>query len=310
MCTTDCYYLNTHITSVKECNVKQQFACSINALYFSNKKEQVNTCKKEKDSFDYGVYTTFITMATTALCPDCDKQEGIVPCLGCKQTFCVKHFQIHRQNLFVELENTVCRRNALQEHYYSHVVQTFEPTKIDAWTDVDQWEAEMHEQVRRTADEARKKLGELCDQSRMKLEQSLQQMTEQIQQKMERENFVEEDIEKLTRDIDQMEDDLNHQRYHPQVTLSAQPIPWDTVMQVKLKMKEETIPDNKQADKVPLPSESSPAPSGASKPKYPPSVQRKCFTCGTDTWQKECKCCGHTYCGWHLKRHAVETKKH
>ena len=249
-------------------------------------------------------------MATKVLCPNCDKQEGIVPCLGCQKTFCVKHFQIHRQNLFVELENIVCRRNALQEHYYNNVIKTFEANKSDTWTDIDQWEAEMHEQVRRTADEARKKLGTFTDESRMKLEHQLQQMTEQIQQKMERENFIEQDIEKLDHDVTQMEDDLNDQRYHPQLYLESQPIQWDTALQVKIRSNDENQLKDDKSNNVSTSSEPSPASSTVTKPKYPPSLQRKCFTCGAETWQKECKCCAHTYCGWHLKRHIVETKKH
>ena len=250
-------------------------------------------------------------MATKVLCPNCDKQEGIVPCLGCKQTFCVKHFQIHRQNLSVELEHIVSRRNALQEHYFNNVIQTFEPNKIDVWMDIDQWEVQLHEQVKRTADEARKRLSDFSHQSQVKLEQTLQQMTEEIQQKMERENFMEEDITNLTHQIDQLEDDLSHNRYHPQIHLVSQPIPWDTVIQVKNE-EEQQPSNNEQNEKVPTPP---PEPvlgqSVAShRPKYPPSIQRKCYTCGTETWQKECKCCAHTYCGWHLKRHAVETKKH
>ena len=107
-------------------------------------------------------FATDMAMAAPVLCPNCDKQEGIVPCLGCKQVFCVKHFQSHRQNLFVELENVVTRRNTLQEHYYNNVASTFDATKLDAWTGIDEWEQQIHEQVRRTADRSSKTARWLC----------------------------------------------------------------------------------------------------------------------------------------------------
>lgn len=239
-------------------------------------------------------------MATNSLCPNCDKQEGIVPCLGCKKVFCVKHFQTHRQNLFVELENVVTRRNTIQEYYYNTVASTFDPTKFDTWNTIDEWEQKMKEEIGRTADEARKQLDLYSKQSRNQIEQQLNHITENIQQKMERENFIEEDIEKLTNDIDKIEQGFQTNKYHPQIEILTQPIDWNTSIQVKLIVENE--PPIEKQEKSPV--------IVNSKPKYPPSIQQKCYTCGMDTWQKECKCCAHVYCGWHLKRHAIESKKH
>jgi excinuclease UvrABC ATPase subunit len=248
-----------------------------------------------------------MAMASTGLCPNCDKQEGIVPCLGCKKIFCVKHFQIHRQNLSVELEYVVTRRNTLQEYYCDRIASTLDPTKFDAWNTIDEWEQAMKEQVGRTADQARKQLDMYSKQSRSQIEQQLNQMTENIQQKMERENFIEEDIEKLTQQIDQMEEGIQNNKYHPQIEIISQPIDWNASLQVKLLV--ENVPKIEQQEKPPTPPPVT-APVVTPKPKYPPSIQHKCYTCGTGTWQKECKCCAHIYCGWHLKRHAIESKKH
>ena len=265
------------------------------------------TERKKMLVFYFITFSTDLTMASAKLCPNCNKQEGIVPCVGCNQIFCVKHFQIHRQNLAVELENIVTRRNTLQDYYQNTVVPTFHPNKFPIWNDIDEWEQQMKEQIRRTADEARKQLDVYSQQSQKQIEHQLNQMTEVIQQKMERENFVEEDISKLTHQIDQLEQGFQNQTYHPQIEILTSPIDWNTSLQVKLsseeKQPEPTIP-------MVTHEESIAAVSVTSKPKYPPSIQRKCFTCGTDTWQKECKCCAHTYCGWHLKRHTMETKKH
>ena len=247
-----------------------------------------------------------MAMATTGLCPNCDKQEGIVPCLGCKKVFCVKHFQIHRQNLSVELENVVTRRNTLQEYYCNTLAAALDPTKLDAWNTVDEWEQAMKQQVGKAADQVRQQLDVYAKQSRSQIEQQLNQMTETIQQKMERENFVEEDIEKLSQQIDRMEEGFQHRKYHPQIEIISQPIDWDSSVQAKLVLENEP-----KIEKPPSPLPPSvPISVVTPKPKYPPSIQRKCYTCGTDTWQKECKCCAQVYCGWHLKRHAMETKKH
>ena len=244
-----------------------------------------------------------MAMAKAALCPNCDKQEGIVPCLGCNKTFCVKHFQTHRQNLSIELEHVVTRRNMLQEYYFNTAAPTLDPTKFDAWNTIDEWEQTMKKEIGRTADQARKQLDVYSQQSRSRIEQQLNQMTEIIQQKMERENFMEEDIEKLTQQIDQMEEGIQTNKYHPQIEIVSQPIDWNTSMQVTL------VVENKPTIEEPVIPPPLTAPVVTSKPKYPPSLQRKCFTCGSDTWQKECKCCAHVYCGWHLKRHAIEAKK-
>lgn len=263
-----------------------------------------------KKGFVYITVTTDMAMAgTTNLCPNCDKQEGIVPCLGCKQTFCVKHFQIHRQNLSVELENVITRRNTLQEYYSNRIVPTFEPARLDAWTSVDEWEQAMKIEIARTADEARKQLGIYSEQSRTQIERQLSQMTESIQQKLERENFMEDDIAKLTQQIDQLEESIQTEKYLPRIEVVSQPIDWNATVQVKLLVENQETIEKKVETPVDVPPPV-PEPAVTPKSKYPPSVQRKCFTCGTETWQKECKCCAHTYCGWHLKRHAIETKKH
>ncbi|CAF1087601.1 unnamed protein product [Adineta steineri] len=243
-------------------------------------------------------------MATKAICPDCDKQEGIVPCVGCKKIFCVKHFQVHRQNLSVELENVVTRRNTLQEYYYNTIAPTIDPTKFDAWTKIDEWEQELKEQLRKTADDARKQLDIYSKQSRTQIESQLNQITDNIQQKMERENFIEEDIEKLTHHIDEIEEGIENKKYYPRIEIISQPIDWKSSIQVKLLVENEPKIEKPEEPSTP----SSVTSIVTTKPKYPPSIQRKCDTCGTDTWQKECKCCGHTYCGWHLKRHNLDPK--
>ena len=253
----------------------------------------------------YVTFTTDMAMVTVTLCPNCDKQEGIVPCLGCKKVFCLKHFQNHRQNLSVELENVVSRRNMLQEDYFTTVAETFDPTKLGAWNTIDEWEQGIKEQARRIADEARQQLDLYFKQSCAQIEKKLNKITETIQQKMERENFMEEDIEKLTNQLDQIEDDIRNNKYHPRVEISSHPIDWKASMQVKL-----LAEDGPKIEEQNPPTPSPVAQVVSPKPKYPPSLQRKCYTCGADTWQKECKCCGHTYCGWHLKRHVVVSRRH
>lgn len=249
-----------------------------------------------------------MAMAATGLCPNCDKQEGIVPCLGCKKIFCVKHFQIHRQNLSVELEDVITRRNTLQEYYSNRIVPTFEPARLDAWTSVDEWEQAMKLEIGKAADQARKQLEVHAQDSRAQIERQLSQMTESIQQKLERENFMEDDIANLTQQIDQMEETIQNKKYLPQIDVVSQSIDWNAAIEVKLIVEKEETTEEKDEQPVIPPAVAEPT--VAAKPKYPPSIQRKCFTCGMDTWQKECKCCAHTYCGWHLKRHAAEIKKH
>ncbi|CAF3991018.1 unnamed protein product, partial [Rotaria sp. Silwood1] len=91
------------------------------------------------------------------------------------------------------------------------------------------------------------------------------------------------------------------------IEIISQPIDWNASIQVKLVQENESTNEKSKPSSSPPPIAS---PVVSSKPKYPSSIQRKCYTCGTDTWQKECKCCGHTYCGWHLKRHTIDSKKH
>jgi DNA anti-recombination protein RmuC len=136
-------------------------------------------------------------MAARVLCPDCEQQEGIVPCLGCKQTFCTKHFQVHRQKLSFELKKIVDQQNILQESYQNTLVQTCDPTTFDAWTTIDQWEEDIHAQVRQAADNARQQLGDHADRSRQRLEQEWNLMTEHLQQRIETDNYLEQDIEKI-----------------------------------------------------------------------------------------------------------------
>lgn len=242
-------------------------------------------------------------MATANICPNCDKKTGIVPCLGCEKHFCVKHFQVHRQNLFSELENLVARRNNLQEEFFDEINGDFQPQNCPTSNEIDRWEEKLHEQIRQIAQRARQQIENEFQTSKVKLNGDLKSLTENLQSKMDGENFLEPDINRLAADIDQIEERLREKSFYPKFDFQEKPIDLNATIDLRIRREEKKKEENP-------PVSSSTTNSTVTKVKITPSLQKKCSLCGTDTWQKECKCCSQVFCGWHLKRHEKETKKH
>src|ERR1700722_12079261 len=90
-----------------------------------------------------------------ALCATCGKIAGIFMCHGCTQNFCMQHANEHRQTLSKQMDEITLDHNLLK--------QTIAEQKIDSarhslMKQIDEWETQSIDKIRRAAEDARKQL--------------------------------------------------------------------------------------------------------------------------------------------------------
>lgn len=149
-------------------------------------------------------------------CSVCEKQLGTSYCTGCGSYFCTKHFGTHRQTLSVELELILTHRNTLQEkiqhknkHSSNHQNPLFEQ--------IDEWQTTTIQKVKQTADRARAQLTELLEAKRSKLSHEFKRFSQELVDLKQSENFVEHDLIRLKRLLQQLNHDLKH--WHQPTTI-------------------------------------------------------------------------------------------
>lgn len=146
-------------------------------------------------------------VVNTPRCSICEKQLGTSYCTGCGSYFCTKHFGIHRQNLGNELDLILTHRNALQEKIH-HQSKHFTDNRNPLFERIDEWQTAMINKVKQTADRARTQLTELLEAKRVKISHEFKRFSQELVELKQSENFVEHDLTRLKRLLQQLSQDL------------------------------------------------------------------------------------------------------
>jgi hypothetical protein len=131
------------------------------------------------------------TATTKHRCAVCGKEKASFKCEGCSKTFCNKHVTDHRQELNKQLDEIEVTRDLFRQ---TLTEQTTEPRKHPLIQQIDQWERESINKIRRTADEARQLLLTHTTNHNTKIEVKLAKLTDQLRQNREENDFVETDL--------------------------------------------------------------------------------------------------------------------
>jgi hypothetical protein len=128
-------------------------------------------------------------------CVKCSKGSGVAICDGCQQSFCIKHFGEHRQELSQLLENIAQEHDLLRRDLDQH---SAEHCLLDR---INMWEQETIARIRLSAEEARTDLRELLNRNKEELKKSVTKITDELQLCRESFDYTEVDINKWSEQL-------------------------------------------------------------------------------------------------------------
>jgi hypothetical protein len=161
-------------------------------------------------------------VATSRLCSKCKDNIGSFNCEGCKEIFCTKHSIEHRQVLTNEFEELMTELNVILQQNQEKE-QKNESLKKEFFCRIDEWENNMKEKVHEKAQQIRQRLDEVIDNKNKKDIGNIQSMMDEILKRYQKEDFLEHDIERIKRNINQAQQDIEKSTQQSDVQLYIEP---------------------------------------------------------------------------------------
>jgi hypothetical protein len=152
-------------------------------------------------------------MAKANRCSTCQKQPGVIHCIGCDAYFCTKDFRGHREILFHEMDGLVGERNDLQEEINKATQNN--DSRSPLIEQINKWEKTTIDKVKQTAENVRQQTFQLLNSKRIKITNEFKDFSEELAELKESENFVEHDLTRLKDMIRQ---------FHQVLTQLTQPV--------------------------------------------------------------------------------------
>ncbi|CAF3897703.1 unnamed protein product [Rotaria sp. Silwood2] len=137
-------------------------------------------------------------------CSMCQKSTGKCICDGCKNYFCIKHFNQHRQQLSVKFDDEiVITHDELLEQMNRENQSNACASKL--FDEIDRWKTVTIEKVHKAAEQVRDQLTQLLNREKDTLTQELGLMTKEIRDRRDEDDFDENDIEQLRQKLNQIQ---------------------------------------------------------------------------------------------------------
>ena len=134
-------------------------------------------------------------------CVTCNKSGGIMICDGCQQTFCGKHVSEHRQELGRQLDNIMQEHDLFQHELGKESLFKENPLSKK----IDQWEKESIAKIQAAAENARKSLQDLLEQSKEKVSKECPEITKNLRSAREADDFSENDLAMWKKQLEKLQ---------------------------------------------------------------------------------------------------------
>jgi hypothetical protein len=143
------------------------------------------------------------TGMTSNQCSMCKKNEAKCTCTGCKQFFCVKHFNEHRQQLSINFDRDVLTTH---DELLKQINQAKQPnnSSADLFSQIDRWEKTTIDKIHKTAEKIRHELTELLDSKTETLTKQFESLTTEVRRRREEDDFAEDNVKHLQQQINQL----------------------------------------------------------------------------------------------------------
>lgn len=140
-----------------------------------------------------------------ARCSICHKENAVMKCEGCLETFCYKHVNDHRQKLNKQLDDVTITCDMMRQALNEQAVDSQKHPLIQQ---IDQWEQQSIEQIRRAAEEARQMIVKHTIGPVAEVEVKLRKVTNEIQHSREENDFSEADLSNWRSSLSKLKDKL------------------------------------------------------------------------------------------------------
>ena len=142
-------------------------------------------------------------------CFMCHNERIVYSCGGCSQNFCLDDLPKHRQKLGEDLSVLEYRRDELQQ---TLIEQQNNPQKHSLMEQVDKWEVDSINKIRRVAQECRQLLNQHKNEHILGIEKKLTKLTEELKKIRKENEFNEIDLRQLQKKFEELGVELDHPR--------------------------------------------------------------------------------------------------
>lgn len=149
-------------------------------------------------------------MATTpgrTRCKKCGKEKVTSKCSGCFQDFCYVHLGEHRQELSKQLDEIGAHCDQFQEKIAQQAANNAQ--KHTLIQQINQWESEAIERIKKTAEETRQSVEKLTSESTNRVGRSLNQLAAEVKHCREEDDIMEPDLQRWKDELQQMTQQLS-----------------------------------------------------------------------------------------------------
>lgn len=146
-------------------------------------------------------------MATSQreICNTCKRESGQVTCKGCSKTYCLNHFNEHRQQLETQFDDIEVNRDVFRQNLTESIAHLEKHILI---RQVNQWENESYDKIKQVAAEARQILTQYMKRVTTQLETKLQTVTAELRASRNKNEFNELDLAEWKTTLTNMKDEL------------------------------------------------------------------------------------------------------
>ena len=147
-------------------------------------------------------------MAATSertICFSCNKEKLTYLCGGCSQRYCVQDLVKHRTDLSRELDQIQNDHDQFRQNLNDHKSN---PSAHPLIEQINRWEINAIEKIRRTAEECRKKYFDHSNGFLLEIETKLTNLAQQIQQMHREDEFNEIDLNHLKQRLNNLQNEL------------------------------------------------------------------------------------------------------
>ncbi|CAF1931397.1 unnamed protein product [Rotaria magnacalcarata] len=153
-------------------------------------------------------------------------KPGIVPCLGCKQIFCLNHFVEHRKTLSDTLDTIVAERDQLR----SHIQQISMRVPQKHLQAIDNWKREMFQKINDATINAQEQiLASITDE----LERECTTLTEKISSFRQNDDYFESDLQSIQTKMKQLNGELIDSSAFHRVNLNLPTLDFVNMVQIE-----------------------------------------------------------------------------
>ncbi|CAF0860599.1 unnamed protein product [Rotaria sordida] len=142
-------------------------------------------------------------------CATCGKTAGIFTCRGCSENFCLPHTNEHREFLEKQMNDIILIHNQLKQAITGQTTEQFHQSLIQQ---IERWEQQSIDKIRRLADDTRQQLSSIVQDRTENIKEKIAQLTPQLNKARHDGEFFESDIKEWSEKLNKFQQLLTKQQ--------------------------------------------------------------------------------------------------